>query len=119
MFRARLILFIGIAILLAQLQCLALCAGDVCGADLAKMHPVPPCHHHRDQPQDRGPGTCWHPATPPAASPASAAIHPPATPAVGVTADSAAAPNAGALAAYLELSAFSPPGMVGVRLLRI
>jgi hypothetical protein len=52
MLRAKVVVFVGIVLLLAQVPCIAACAGQLCdGLASASM---PPCHRHRNHSEDRG-----------------------------------------------------------------
>ena len=53
----KFIVILAMAILFAQLQCVAGCAGDPCSNDASRTESVPPCHqHHNDA--DHGSGPC-------------------------------------------------------------
>ena len=54
--RARLIVLAAIALLIAQLQCVATCVDQFCGAGSAQSQSVPPCH--RQHKQSPAPVTC-------------------------------------------------------------
>lgn len=58
MFRAKLIVVIAVAVVFAQLQCVAACTADLCGADLGQTESVPPCHKHHDHSHDQAPSSC-------------------------------------------------------------
>lgn len=59
MFRAKLIVFVAGALLLAQAQCAEVCATQLCGDTHANL---PPCHRdHGHHGQDQAPGSCTHP----------------------------------------------------------
>jgi len=68
-FRTKLIIVIAIAMVFAQLQCVAACASNWCGPDLTKSQSLPPCHRHHDHSQDRTPASCVHQLTNPEATP--------------------------------------------------
>ena len=52
MLRAQAVIFAAMALLTAQLPCLAACAGDLCRE--VSSASIPPCHRHRQHPDDRG-----------------------------------------------------------------
>ena len=52
MHRGKLIVLIVMAVLVAQWQCAAACAADLCGASL------PPCHRQHNQSHERAPVSC-------------------------------------------------------------
>jgi hypothetical protein len=56
--RANLIVLAATAILFAQIQCVAACAGQLCSPDFAKTEPVPPCHRHHDHSHDQAVRSC-------------------------------------------------------------
>ena len=59
MSRASQIIFVTLALLFAQLQCVAACASQSCGGDF-KTEQAPPCHRHHDHSHDHTPGSCTH-----------------------------------------------------------
>src|SRR5580693_2014967 len=67
MSRALQIGFVAIALLLAQLQCVAACASQFCG-DGFKTEQVPPCHRHHDHSHDQTSGPCAQQITVPTAT---------------------------------------------------
>jgi hypothetical protein len=50
---------IGIVVVVAQVQCVAACAGGAC-ADAAKRGSIPPCHRHHNHSNDQDPASCAH-----------------------------------------------------------
>jgi len=62
MSRARLIAVTVTALLFAQIQCVAACATQWCGANTAKTESVPPCHHQHGQSNSQSPQSCTHQA---------------------------------------------------------
>ena len=69
MSRASQIVFVTMALLFAQLQCVAACASQLCGGDF-KTEQAPPCHRHHDHSHDQTPGSCTRqPIVSPATSP--------------------------------------------------
>jgi len=52
MLRAQAVLFAAVALLTAQIPCLAACAGDLC-SEISSAS-IPPCHRHRQHPDNRG-----------------------------------------------------------------
>lgn len=59
MLRAKLIVLVATAMLLAQLPCIAACAGQVC--DTVSSASLPPCHRHHNHSQGSSPN-CLHQA---------------------------------------------------------
>jgi len=105
----RLIVFAAMALLFAQLQCAAACAGHLCSADPAKSDSVPPCHRHHGS-HNPAPASCPH-QTLVAAAPALPML-PAGMPVSSVSLAAAAALilPIDARASALDFSAFSPPG---------
>lgn len=107
MFRVRLIVFVAVAMAFAQLQCVAACAGDLCGADLGQTESVPPCHEHHDQ----APGSCsFHLIVMPAAVPHAAHSHIPVFSVLGLAATVSSILPVDGDSCKATLSAPSPPG---------
>jgi hypothetical protein len=59
MLRAKLVVFVAMALMLAQLPCIAACASHVC--DTVSSASLPPCHRHHNHSRDRNPN-CLHQA---------------------------------------------------------
>ena len=113
MIRAKLIVFIALATVFAQLQCVAACAGNWCGPDLGKSQSVPPCHRHHDHSQDRTPASCGHQLmNPPATSPHAIQLQAPIMVPIGLVASSAWVVRADVRVDRLHPAAFSPPEAV-------
>lgn len=55
---AKLIVAVAAVMLFAQIQCIAACAADVCGARFGQTESVPPCHKHHDHSHDQAPRSC-------------------------------------------------------------
>jgi hypothetical protein len=56
--RAKLLIWVALAMLLANSQCVASCAVLTC--DLAPSGPVPPCHQHHDDSSPSKVPVCLH-----------------------------------------------------------
>jgi hypothetical protein len=56
--RLKFIIVLAMAILFAQLQCVAGCAGEPCHDDRSQTDSVPPCHQHHDHTHGHGSGPC-------------------------------------------------------------
>ena len=59
MLRAKLAVFVAMALMLAQPPCIAACASQMC--DTVSSASLPPCHRHHNHSQDRNPN-CLHQA---------------------------------------------------------
>jgi hypothetical protein len=106
MSRALQIGFVAIALLFAQLQCVAACASQFCGGDF-KTDQVPPCHRHHDRSHDQVPGSCVQQITVPTA-PHTLQADAPILSVLSVATTMSPALPAGTRTAALDLSAFSP-----------
>jgi hypothetical protein len=59
MLRVKLVVFVAMALPLAQLPCMAACASHMC--DTVSSASLPPCHRHHNHSHDRNPN-CLHQA---------------------------------------------------------
>jgi hypothetical protein len=103
MSRALQIVLVAIALLFAQIQCIAACASQFCDGDF-KTEQVPPCHRHHDYSHDQAPSSCVQQITvPTATAPHTLQADAPILSALDV------ATTAGTRTSVLDLSEFSPP----------
>jgi hypothetical protein len=108
--RVKLIMLAAMAILFAQIQCVAACVGQLCSADFAKTESVPPCHRHHNHSHDQTPGSCTdHFIVSRTTSPQAAQVDTSAFSVLGVGTMMPAALLADARASALDFSTFSPP----------
>jgi hypothetical protein len=59
MIRVALTAIAGIGLMVAQVQCVTACVGDIC-SDLAKSESLPPCHRHHNHSDGKVPASCVH-----------------------------------------------------------
>jgi hypothetical protein len=115
MFRAKMIVVVAGAILLAQMQCIAACAGGLCN-DLAKTESVPPCHRHHDHSKDQGPAPCSHqPVISQATTPEIPQVQIPVLSHLGTPPNVVSGIPIEAGTRNLIVPIFSPPPLVGVQ----
>src|ERR1700678_1746993 len=109
MTRALHIVFVAIALLVAQLQCVAACSSQFCGSDF-KTEQVPPCHRHHDHSHDQTPGSCVQQVNIPAATaPQTLQNASPILSVLGLAATVSSTRPADTQPHAVGLAAFSPP----------
>ena len=60
MLRSPLIVLAAVALLFAQVECVAACASELCTGPSHASQSAPPCHRHHEQSQPRTPDQCPH-----------------------------------------------------------
>jgi hypothetical protein len=114
MFRAKLIV-VAIALLFAQLECVAACAGQLCSGDFSHSESLPPCHRHHGHSHDQSPVSCAHPVVGAlAAAPDTLQLDAPAVLLLSPEAAISGGSPAETRTTALNSSGFSPPRFTGL-----
>jgi hypothetical protein len=109
MSRASQIVFVAMALLFAESQCVTACASQLCRGDF-KTEQAPPCHRHHDHSHDRTPGSCAHqPIVSAVTSPHTLQPDAPILSVLGVVATLSSALPANSQTPEFGLSVSSPP----------
>ena len=113
---AKLIVTVAAVVLFAQLQCVAACAADLCGANLSRTESVPPCHKHHNHSHDQAPASCsFHLTVTQATSPHTPQLDEPVLSALGLAATASAILPLAGDSWVADLSDPSPPGMTALQ----
>ncbi|HEY6344734.1 MAG TPA: hypothetical protein VIY49_24830 [Bryobacteraceae bacterium] len=106
---------VAIVVVVAQVQCVAACAGDACG-DAAKRESMPPCHRHHNHSNDQDSASCAHQTlSAPAIQQQAVHVESPAYVALGAAASGTSAVIArDTWGNTANPSNFSPPGTPGL-----
>ena len=111
MFRAKVIVLVAMAMLFAQLQCVAACAGNLCAPDNARTESIPPCHRHHNHSHDKIPGCPQQALNPPATSPQTAHVDAPVMSVLGFV-NVAFSIQLDTTPAKIDFSSLTPPESV-------